>query len=182
MSNCLQTKNQSVLQHGISVMEHTSELIKILQTNSIPDNWSIPEWMIKYRENIFSSIYSWEDIEIYTKFHDCGKPYCLEIDSNGNRHFPNHAEISASTWRTVGNERIARLIAMDMHVHQMKACDIDDFIKQPEAITLLVVALAEVHSNASMFGGIDSTSFKIKMNQINRRGKAICIKLFGEKL
>jgi hypothetical protein len=62
----------------------------------------------------------------------------------------------------------------------MKAVEIDEFIKHPEAITLLLAGLAEVHSNAKMFGGIDSESFKIKWSQINKRGKAICRKLFGE--
>jgi hypothetical protein len=36
-----------------------------------------------------------------------------------------------------------------------------------------------------MFGGkegIESISFKIKWKQIDKRGKAICLKLFGEKL
>jgi len=30
-----------------------------------------------------------------------------------------------------------------------------------------------VHANASMFGGIESTSFKIKFKQISKRGKQI---------
>jgi hypothetical protein len=67
---------------------------------------------------------------------------------------------------------------MDMMIHTMKSGDNDEFIKHPEAITLLLAGLAEVHSNAKMFGGTDSTSFKIKWNQINKRGKAICQKLF----
>jgi hypothetical protein len=33
--------------------------------------------------------------------------------------------------------------------------------------------LCEIHANADMFGGINSTSFKIKFKQINKRGKAI---------
>jgi len=63
----------------------------------------------------------------------------------------------------------------------MKAADIDEFIKKPEAITLLIVGLAEIHSNAELFGGYDSQSFKIKWNQINRRGNAVVKKLFGDK-
>jgi len=67
-----------------------------------------------------------------------------------------------------------------MLIHTIKANDLDEFVQHPEAITLLISGLAETHSNAKMFGGIDSTSFKIKWNQINKRGKAICQKLFGE--
>ena len=70
---------------------------------------------------------------------------------------------------------------MDMIIHTMKAADIDEFIKKPEAITLLIVGLAEIHSNAELFGGYDSQSFKIKWNQINRRGNAVVKKLFGDK-
>jgi hypothetical protein len=54
----------------------------------------------------------------------------------------------------------------------MKAEDVEDFCKDPKmACTLLLSALAEVHSNANMFGGIDSTSFKIKWKHLDKRGK-----------
>lgn len=49
-------------------------------------------------------------------------------------------------------------------------------------VLYLIAGLAEVHSNAKMFGGMDSTSFKIKWNQINKRGKVICQKLFKDQL
>jgi hypothetical protein len=38
---------------------------------------------------------------------------------------------------------------------------------------LLLTGLAEVHANAKMFGGLESTSFKIKFSQIEKRGNAI---------
>lgn len=41
------------------------------------------------------------------------------------------------------------------------------------AKTNLIAGLSEIHANASMFGGIDSTSFKIKWKQISKRGKKI---------
>ena len=181
MHQCPQTETQSVYQHGISVKDHTFALIQMLQSGEAQAGWILPNWFFQYREQILSKLLSLDIIEEYTIHHDCGKPYCLTYDEQGKKHFPNHAEISHQTWINVGgNELAARLIQMDMMIHTIKDKDIDNFIKNPEAITLLISGLAEVHSNAKMFGGTDSTSFKIKWNQINKRGKAICQKLFGE--
>jgi hypothetical protein len=181
MQQCQQTESQSVYQHGVSVKEHMFQLIEYLETNQISGAWRLPAWLSEYRHQILGKLLSKEIIEEYTTFHDCGKPYCLTFDENGKRHFPNHAEKSYQTWLTIGgNKQAAQLMKMDMIIHTMKAADIDEFITHPEAITLLLAGLAEIHSNAKMFGGIDSDSFKIKWNQINKRGKAICLKLFGE--
>jgi hypothetical protein len=180
MQHCPQTDTQSVYQHGVSVKEHIFELILFLKTNQIDEGWRLPTWMNEYRERLFVSLLPEDIIEEYTIFHDCGKPYCLTIDEMGRKHFPNHPEVSYQTWQTVSdNQTIANLIRMDMKIHTMKAADIDEFIQHPETITLLIAGLAEVHSNAKMFGGIESESFKIKWSQINKRGRAICSKLFG---
>lgn len=40
-------------------------------------------------------------------------------------------------------------------------------------INLLLSSLSEVHSNCLMFGGIDSTSFKIKLKKVDQRCKLI---------
>jgi hypothetical protein len=103
------------------------------------------------------------------------------LDAQGKRHFPDHPQHSYQTWLSISdNQQIAKLILMDMQIHTIKAAEIDDLIQHPEAITLLLAGLAEVHSNARMFGGIESQSFKIKWNQINKRGKTICQKLFNQ--
>lgn len=47
------------------------------------------------------------------------------------------------------------------------------YFYDPLAITLLITGLSEIHSNAKMFGGTDSTSFKIKLKSITQRGKQI---------
>ena len=61
-----------------------------------------------------------------------------------------------------------------MEIHTIKAKDVEYFCRDKTiALTLLIAGLCEVHSNASMFGGIESTSFKIKMKQIEKRGKRI---------
>ena len=112
----------------------------------------------------------------YTQYHDCGKPACKEVDANGRVHFPNHAEISANTYRLnmfMPCKTVEKLIRMDMVVHKMKADEIAEFAKVPEAVSLLFTALAEVHANSELFGGIDSTSFKIKWKHINKRGCAL---------
>ena len=97
------------------------------------------------------------------------------MDDNGRVHFPNHAEVSARVWRENFSNHITieNLIRMDMDVHTMSACDVPEFAKRPEAASLLLAALAEVHANAELFGGIESTSFKIKWKHINKRGCAI---------
>ncbi len=182
MQSCAQTATQSVYQHGISVRDHLFQLIAFLETGKIEGEWKLPDWLQEYRSQLLSSLCDRETIEQYAIFHDCGKPYCLTIDQDGKRHFPNHAEVSYKTWLTISdNWQVAKLIRMDMFIHTIKAAEIDEFIRHAEAITLLLAGLAEVHSNAKMFGGLDSTSFKIKWNQINKRGKAICQKLFKEK-
>ena len=179
MQQCPQTETQSVYQHGVSVKEHMFQLIEMLKSNQSQEGWRLPEWFFECREQLLGSLLSEEIIDEYTTYHDCGKPYCLIYDSEGKKHFPNHAETSYQTWLSAGgSEAAAKLMRMDMMIHTIKANDLDDFIKHPEAITLLLAGLAEVHSNAKMFGGCDSTSFKIKWNQINKRGKAICQKLF----
>jgi len=62
---------------------------------------------------------------------------------------------------------------MDMNIHSLKDVGVNDFAQKEGAATLLLTGLAEIHSNAEMFGGIESTSFKIKWKQINKRGKKI---------
>lgn len=180
MQRCFQTANQDVYQHGESVRDYYFKLIEMLESNTIMEGWRIPNWFLEYRKEILNSLMSKDIISEYTLFHDCGKPYCRTIDEFGKQHFPNHAEISYNTWLEVGgNLSVAKLIRMDMDIHHLKSCDIDEFIKYPEAITLLIAGLAEIHSNCQMFGGIGSESFKIKWKQIDKRGKAICNKLFG---
>lgn len=182
MKNCTQTEGQSIYEHGISVKDHYFNLLLMLKENLSLPEWRLPDWFLKYREEILESLVPEDIIEQYTIFHDCGKPYCLILDKNGRRHFPNHAEKSYEIWlQAGGNLQTAKLIKMDMIIHTIKANEIDDFIKNPESITLLLAGLAEVHSNSKLFGGIESESFKIKWKQIDKRGNTITKKLFGEK-
>jgi hypothetical protein len=38
--------------------------------------------------------------------HDCGKPYCITIDEDGRRHFPDHANVSRDTFSKISNNKI----------------------------------------------------------------------------
>lgn len=57
----------------------------------------------------------------------------------------------------------------------------EEFAGRPHAVALLLTGLAEVHANASMFGGIESTSFKIKWKNLDKRGRAIAKAVSGRE-
>jgi hypothetical protein len=176
MKACLQTEGQSVYDHGVSVRDHVMQLVEYLRTGQISEAWVLPKWASMYREPLLKALVPQDLLEEYTIYHDCGKPYC---EPDGKRRFPDHAEVSYRKWLEVGgSEEAGRLMRYDMLIHTMKAPDVPYFCSLPEAPTLLLSGLAEVHSNASIFGGLDSTSFKIKWKQIDRKGLAVCRTLF----
>lgn len=175
MSNCEQFKGQSVLEHGISVSNYLFDLLDYLRNGTtLKYDWILPDWVTKHKDLILKSLPSDETLKLYTQFHDCGKPFCLTIDEDGKRHFPNHAQVSYQIFKQVFNDDIAAdLILHDMDIHLLKSDGVESFSKHPYALTLLIVGLAEIHSNSQMFGGIGSTSFKIKLKSITQRGKQI---------
>lgn len=195
MMDCDQTKGQNVLQHGRSVREHYFALLSHLKGESNlneTSNWKLPEWVETYKEEILATLPSRFIMDRYLTLHDCGKPVIREVDEDGKVHFPNHAEASAKTYvETHGEPKtakqeleettIAYLIAHDMDIHMLKAAGIEEFAKRPTAFAHLLAGLSEVTSNASMFGGIESTSFKIKYKQLDQRGKALCKLMFADK-
>jgi hypothetical protein len=133
-----------------------------------------------------SSLVSDKSLELYTVYHDCGKPFCRTVDAEGKQHFPDHANISSQVWFEVAKgeslcQEVGELIAHDMDIHLISADEVEKFCTNKNAVSSLLTGLAEIHSNASLFGGIDSVSFKIKWKQINKRGKAICELLFNKK-
>ncbi len=170
-----QTPGQSVYQHGLSVQQHFLELI------DNPIDRKLPDWFLQNKEELLNNLHPQEIINLYLLHHDCGKPLCKTIE-DGKTHFPNHAQVSKETWLSVGGDPIiANLIGWDM-ILQANASEIDEYLKvwtKQDAYTLLLASLSELHSNAKMFGGTTSDSFKIKFKQIDRRGKQIC-KFFKE--
>lgn len=184
-----QAPGQNILQHGRSVREHYFALVQHLEGTvdlTQYDNWKIPEYLHTYATQILQKLPSTYVMDRYLTLHDCGKPEVLEYDENGRKHFPNHAEASEKTYRNIfsnntqTDEQIAQMIRDDMDVHLLKAVDIPTFLENPNAIGHLIAGLAELTSNASMFGGIESTGFKMKYKHHVQRANAICKQLFTE--
>lgn len=192
MLNCEQTKGQSVYQHGVSVKNHFDQLLDHLKENT-NINWKIPKWVYEYKDDILVNLYNKKICDTYTLLHDIGKPYCKEIDSDGKVHFPNHAAVSKQIFLSLEDltdftadekQIIGNLIGWDMVLHQSNSEEIQEYLNlwtAQDASTLLVVALSEIHSNAMMFGGLESSSFRIKLKQLDRRGKQICKHFFSER-
>lgn len=141
----------------------------------------IPQWFSEYKDQILNNLHDLNIIKQYTVNHDIGKPYCLTIDADGKKHYPDHANISKQVWLERGGDEItANLIGLDMIMHteskeEIKARNLS--IK--DAMTLLITSLAEIHANAEMFGGIESTSFKIKWKKLDKIGKFLCNEYFN---
>ena len=173
MLACEQTSGMNMMQHGASVYEFFLDLKShICSGTPLSNDWKLPEWVSN--PMLWEKLLTPAIVEEYQLFHDCGKPFCRTVDEAGKQHFPDHAATSEKIWREIGgNEQVATLIGMDMDIHLLKDDGIAEFAKHPEAASLLLTGLAEIHSNAKMFGGIDSTSFKIKWKHIDKRGKKI---------
>jgi hypothetical protein len=197
MLQCEQTKGQSVYQHGVSVAEHFAQLI---ESPDLPE-WRLPSWFLPHREKLRANLHDRETYTNYQLFHDCGKPFCRVVDADGKVHFPDHANVSRQVYlETTGDETTANLIGWDMCLHTEKAEEIALRLNggyfagvdkgwekgyRPwtikDACTLLLTALAELHSNSRLFGGIESVSFKMKFKTIEKRGKQICKHYFEKE-
>jgi hypothetical protein len=177
MLHCEQIPGFSVLAHGESVRQYYCDLRDhVLLGQPLQFQWKLSDWMKD--ERLWAKHNDSTTLEEYQIFHDCGKPYCIEVDQDGRKHFLNHATVSESIWRTIGgSDKAAVLMGMDMDVHLLKAENLDEFCRREEAADLLITGFCEIHSNALMFGGIESTSFKIKWKHLDRRGRQIVSKL-----
>ena len=172
MRQCAQTPTANVLEHGFSVARYFLELRDhVLNGTELKYEWKLPEWI--YDEQLWNDLFDIRTILRYHIYHDCGKPFCRIEDEKGH-HFPNHAEWSYNIWKECGqDEQEALLMKMDMDLHLMRPGQEKEFAHRKEAATLLITNLCELHSNAAMFGGIESTSFKIKRKKLNKFGKRI---------
>jgi hypothetical protein len=110
---------------------------------------------------------------MYHVFHDCGKHLCKEIGEDGKTRYPNHAEWSKKQYIEVFGENGTEpeLIGSDMDFHTKSGEELTDLWKSPLAPILYFTAWAEIIANSTMFGGQDSTSFKIKKKKLIQAGK-----------
>jgi len=167
---CEQTKGQTILEHGEAVARAYKDLI----SDQCRLSWRLPDWFKQNREWMISQCPSQDIMEAYHTFHDVGKCECHELDANGNSHFPNHALISARAWLVAGgSQEVGTLIERDMDMHLLKPSLVNEYSHFDLAPALLLTALSEIHTNAEMFGGMESTSFKIKWKALDRLGTTV---------
>ena len=174
MKKCYQFKTLSVLGHGLAVMKKAKKII-----NKDLAGFKLPDWFVENIEYIIQSAHDWRAIKRYTIWHDCGKPFCRTVDSEGKQHFPNHEQKSKEILDSFSNNKIiSDLIGNDMLLHTAKAEELDKInLSKADWFTLIIVSFAELHANADMFGGTENTSFKIKWKQLDKRGKQLLKKI-----
>lgn len=187
MMSCPQTPTQNVLQHGRSVREHYFSLLDHLEGKvdlNECSNWVIPEWLEANRELLLARQPSRYIMDRYLTLHDCGKPFVRIVDEDGKQHFPGHAEKSAEIYRTCfkdnADKDVEWLIAHDMDIHLLSGDKVPEFAETEHALALLLAGLAELTSNAAMFGGVSSVGFKMKYKKLNQRAKAIFRLIAGD--
>jgi hypothetical protein len=173
MKEVEQFSGMSVLDHGRDVYARYLDLISpkpVLR-------WRMPDWIDKLKPLQFPL----EIMKHYLIYHDCGKPFCRTVDMDAKQHFQDHARVSHDTWmryaETREDHQAGKLILMDMDVHTIKGDAIDEFIKRPEAPSLIFAGLAEVHSNAAWLQQLDSDQFKIKCKRVDKIGKRLVANL-----
>lgn len=178
MRECFQFETMSMLDHGLDVRSWYVDLMQLRRNRFPQRKWMFPDWiedaiLAQTKERIDGRL-----VELYQVYHDCGKPLCRTVDADGRQHFPDHALVSRDRWLECSDGSpeallVADLIAQDMDVHRLRSVDVPEFAARPNAATLLLTGLCELHSNAQMFGGLDSTGFKIKYKNLDRFGRRI---------
>lgn len=169
MQETEQMADLSVHEHGLAVVESYKDLIIKLENEELVIDSILNTMYSKLKDKLLPL----ETIIRYQEFHDCGKPFCLYYDEEGKKHFPDHANVSYEVWKKLFPEDIVvqDLIKKDMDFHTMKGDELEKLWEEPLAPTLYFTAWAEIIANSKMFGGFDSTSFKIKKKKLIQAGK-----------
>lgn len=163
MKACYQFENIDMLQHGKMVHREYRKLIDRL--NSEEEDVFLCE-MYKILKPL---LLDEKTIRRYQIFHDCGKPFSNQ--ENGKK-FADHAKHSANQWRELfpSDVVIFDLMLYDMAFHEGAS---DEIYRMQIAPTLYLTAWAELYANCRMFGGEESTSFKIKKKKLTQQGKKL---------
>ncbi len=166
MINCYQFQDMNMLEHGQIVNRYFYDLVNLLENKHTNYEWCIPDKTIVLLRSIWndSDKLSNKIIDDYQIYHDCGKYVSLYFDELGRKHFPNHTKNSAKVWVDNGGDHIVEyLILNDMYFHITKLNESKRILYWE---LLLLTAWAEIHANSTMFGGINSISFKIKKKHL----------------
>jgi hypothetical protein len=168
MAACEQAPGHNMLQHGQAVHDHYRRLVAQLEAQEAP----CPELAAIYARCTWPAVTA---LERYHLYHDCGKHLVLAVDAEGKRRFPGHAEASAQQYALLFPEDTwsQQLIRRDMDFHTLRGDDLLALCQDPLAPVLYLTAWAEVHANATMFGGFHSDSFKIKAKRLVQAGKKL---------
>ena len=171
MLSCQQTTDQNMLEHGWSVRNHTLELLPqyIEQINWKPEHGNLNYVL-----------------DQYTIWHDMSKHSVKTTDPVTNKcHYFGHAKASAEAYRNmaVGSHTslISALIETDMDLHTIRdVTAIESTLNEYRKYDLngipirtfiaikTLVAFAELDSNAELFGGKESDSYKIKFKRLTK--------------
>jgi hypothetical protein len=179
MRTCWQWESWSVKDHGLDVHAWFLDLYAhVSQGTPTHLQWRLPEWV--GHPGLAQRLLPLDILRTYQMYHDCGKPFCREVDVENRQHFPGHAETSHRTWmryaETQEDGQVGELIRMDMLAHTVKGDAIEPFLLHKEAPSLVLTGLAEIHSNANRLGQLDSDGFKIKLKQLAKVGKRMVAK------
>jgi len=72
---------QTVWDHGISVKNYYFDLVNHLRDGvPLKYEWKLPEFLTSNRKKILDGLQSDSEMFLYTIFHDCGKPKCIQSD------------------------------------------------------------------------------------------------------
>lgn len=180
MITTYQFKNQSILDHGLSVHKHYKNILKALDNRDLT-YYQLPDILVDNWDTLKTLLYPTKTMKMYHIYHDCGKPYCRTIDDSGKQHFPNHSqksyEIFLEAFSDLQDKQIiAKFIQKDMTFHSSSMEEIDNFLYafgKEFCFSLWLTSLAELYSNREMFDADNQLSFKIKYKKLMRILKKI---------
>lgn len=182
MKETYQFENIDMLMHGEMVFNEYQKILNAIENKNEEYFKNIGfafDW--EFIEKLKSLQYDYKTMESYQIYHDCGKHLSKNIDENGKTHYPNHAEHSSNLYGKYFNNEIAKeLILKDLNFHTFNSENMIQWIKEENKKTLAslyLTAWAEILANASMFGGFESESFKIKRKKLIQHGKKLKEKL-----